>query len=292
MPVYSVMGQILRSDIELPELSPVEFPESPDIRVNLEEPAFGTSGNIAEAYALHIDDVASYGVLNGDTITVTPCRNASARDIRVFLYATIWGVLCHQRGLLPLHASAVRRDRHMIAFAGDQGAGKSTMATLMSENGFDFANDDLTIIEACRNEILVWPFIRRSKLCTDIFHSLDAKRVEAETVHVASRKWWYEPRRRARTVAGPLRAVYILEQGNEIGITPLAFDQAATMLIEHTFRRHLLRGADQHRNHLSVCMRMARECPVYRLVRPFDLKKLPDVVHAVEEHLSIQASAS
>lgn len=292
MHVYNVMGLTLHSDIELPEFLPIDRSGLPDIRIALDERDFEALDDTADVYALRIDDVASYGVLNGRTIAIEPHRNASEKDIRIFLYATIWGVLCHQRGLLPLHASAVSYDEHMIAFAGDQGAGKSTIATLMSENGFDFANDDLTIIEAFPDRIRTWPFIRRSKLCVDVLDTLGAKRTEAETVHIASSKWWCEPRRRAQNDATQLRAVFVLEQGSDIEIKRLPFDQAATMLIEHTFRRHLLRGADQHRNHLSVCMRMARECPVYRLVRPFDLKKLPDVVHAVEEHLSVHASAS
>ena len=64
-------------------------------------------------------------------------------DVRLFLLGSVWGALALQRGLLPLHASAVGRGRTVHAFTGPPGAGKSTLAAALAARGYPLFTDDM-----------------------------------------------------------------------------------------------------------------------------------------------------
>lgn len=97
-------------------------------------------------FLLHVPNGASFLVTDGNKIAYD--RNGSSdRDVALFLLGSAWGALCYQRGLLPLHASAVMYDGLVHAFTGHSGAGKSTLAAALSKVGLDFFTDDVLIID-------------------------------------------------------------------------------------------------------------------------------------------------
>ena len=69
------------------------------------------------------------------------------RDIGLFLFGSPWAALALQRGLLPLHASAVSRAGTVHAFNGVSGAGKSTLAAALGGYGLPFFVDDLLLLD-------------------------------------------------------------------------------------------------------------------------------------------------
>ena len=289
---YLALGLHIRSAIPLPELPLlVRSGIASDIEVRLE--ANGAAALEADFpdgyYELEIADIATYSVRNGQEIVIHQKVGASQRDIRGFFYASIWAALCHQRGLLPLHASAVQTEAGTVAFLGDQGAGKSSMAAAMARLGFPLANDDVLVIEAAASgELRAWPFIRRSKLRDDSINVLGGVRAEPETVHVESDKWWMEPPQAATALAKSMHRIYVLERseaGSPLLIEQLVGIEALTALIEHTFRRQLLHSPTQLQQHLTNCNKLARQCPVYRLQRPFDLAGLPELAKQMSAHI-------
>ena len=68
----------------------------------------------------------------GGKFVVWPATGATQKDIEIFLLGPVWATLCHQRRILPLHASAIATETGIIAFAGHPGAGKSTIAAMLS----------------------------------------------------------------------------------------------------------------------------------------------------------------
>lgn len=76
-----------------------------------------------------IPGIAAYLVeADGQTVTVDPVIDPSAPDLRVFLCGPVLSILCHRRGLLPLHASCVRLGGRAVAFTGVAASGKSVLA--------------------------------------------------------------------------------------------------------------------------------------------------------------------
>ena len=73
-------------------------------------------------------------------------------DLRLFLLSTPWLALAMQRGLLPLHASAVAHGKDVYAFTGGSGAGKSTLAAALSARGHALFADDVLLVEPVRSD--------------------------------------------------------------------------------------------------------------------------------------------
>ena len=68
------------------------------------------------------------------------------RNVRLFLLGSAFGVLLHQRGLLPLHANAIEIDGRAVAFMGPSGAGKSTLAAWFHDRAFRVIADNVCAI--------------------------------------------------------------------------------------------------------------------------------------------------
>lgn len=73
-------------------------------------------------------------------------RGANDQDVVLFLLSTAWAALCAQRGLLPLHSSAVLIGDAVHAFTGHSGMGKSTLAATLAGRGHMFFTDDILIV--------------------------------------------------------------------------------------------------------------------------------------------------
>ena len=95
------------------------------------------------------------------------------KDIEIFLFGPVWATLCHQRGMLPLHASAIVTKGGITAFAGHSGAGKSTTAALLSSLEYELIADDILPVSFNHNSVPgAWPYLRRLKLRGDSINQL------------------------------------------------------------------------------------------------------------------------
>src|SRR5262245_452765 len=60
-----------------------------------------------ERSLMRIRDIADFEIREGSQIRIWPAVGATQKDIEIFLFGPAWATLCHQRGTLPLHASAI-----------------------------------------------------------------------------------------------------------------------------------------------------------------------------------------
>lgn len=86
-------------------------------------------------------------VEGGRSIVYAALPGADPLDTRLFLMGTPWLALAAQRGLLPLHASAVRVGADVHAFGGADGAGKSTLVAALANCGHAFFADDSLLLD-------------------------------------------------------------------------------------------------------------------------------------------------
>lgn len=117
---------------------PPELPES-----EAEAPTWQCAGNrvlIAFPWGLR------FLVEGGERIRYTAPDDFGPLDLRAFLLGTAWLALALQRGLLPLHASAVVCNDDVYAFTGPSGMGKSTLTAAISACGYDFFGDDVLLL--------------------------------------------------------------------------------------------------------------------------------------------------
>ena len=87
----------------------------------------------------------------GDTIRYEAQPGTPPDEIGLFLFGSPWAAVALQRGLLPLHASAVSRAGAVHAFSGASGGGKSTLAAALGRHGLPFFADDLLLLDPASN---------------------------------------------------------------------------------------------------------------------------------------------
>ena len=89
-------------------------------------------------------------VEGGETIRYQLADGVGSADLRLFLLGTAWPVLAMQRGLLPLHASAVACGANVHAFTGGSASGKSTLAAALAGRSSPFFADDVVLLDPMR----------------------------------------------------------------------------------------------------------------------------------------------
>jgi hypothetical protein len=181
----AICGLRVRSDLALPELLPwigegrdvdlvIRLGDVPDRVTDAADthPLIQVSADGGCRFAL--PDVAAFLVSpDGRAVTVAPARGTTEADIRVFLLGTVFAIICQRRGLLPLHACCVRVGPKAVAFAGDSGVGKSTLAAHLWARGHALLADDITVVDiGAPGGPMVLPSFPRLKLWRDALESL------------------------------------------------------------------------------------------------------------------------
>jgi hypothetical protein len=152
---YALAGLRVQSELEIPELPRWRHAVAdPDISIRVgtvpdhltgasPHPVFEAT---AHEYLLRGISVARYLVRGGSEVVIAPSKDADLRAVRVFLLGPCLRAICHQRGLLPLRASAVAVRGIAVAFAGPSLSGKSTLAAHLRKLGFAVLADDVCIV--------------------------------------------------------------------------------------------------------------------------------------------------
>ncbi|WP_155524484.1 hypothetical protein [Oleisolibacter albus] len=232
-------------------------------------------------------------IRGGETLEIRPTAPDDPAGIRTFLLGSGLGALAHQRGLLPLHASAVALgpDAGVVAFSGPSGHGKSTLAAHLAAQGHGLMTDDLCILRLDADRALAFPGVRRLKLWRDALTALghDADRLPPVQHQLDKRALPPPPQAAARPA--PLRALYILDRGEVPGIAPISGLSALEAVWANIFRRHYALRSGQGAALRLACARLAAQVPVFRLTRPWDLGRMQDSVDLLLAHHRTLAAA-
>src|SRR5450631_1478053 len=179
--VYSAYSLRIHAEIDCPELPlhPEPF-GSPDVTIRLLSPVESVSESLENGYfevrpglfRMAVAGVAQYLVEEGNRISVEPLAGASPEEIRLFLLGSSMGALLYQRGLFPLHGSAVETPWGAMIFVGEQGAGKSTLAAQFHRKGYRLLSDDICAVQRGPEGLHVLPALGQLRLRTDVFERL------------------------------------------------------------------------------------------------------------------------
>lgn len=151
---YKVYGLNISSELELPELNPVQDIKV-DVTIGFGEvpehlPEIRGSGVLFEAalndFLFKFEGIGRYRVQNGSRIIIQPEKEALPADIRLVLLGSSIGALLHQRGMLAIHGSAITDGKQTVIISGPSGVGKSTLAAGLLELGYSVIADDVSVI--------------------------------------------------------------------------------------------------------------------------------------------------
>lgn len=296
--VYLVGGITLVSEIELPELPLVQqnsaTPHPVYIRVGAVANQLPAAIEVdlyscatATQYLLRIAGIARYLVTGGREIVVEPDANALPLDVRAYLLGAIFVVVCQQRGLLPLHASAIAGKSGVVAFLANSGHGKSTLAAHLAQRGFRVLADDVCLIDVAQPAAMVIPTAPWLKLWRNSLENLGREAKGLDRVFSDDDKYRlplapvFEPE--------PILKLVFLEDNEESFTTTEIKEvprvEAVPLLMNLTHHSYLLEATGQREENFLRCGRVLSQARAYRLIRPWGLMYLESTVDALENLL-------
>ena len=232
----------------------------------------GVFDHSAECSLIGIEGIADFQIRGGRQISVWPAAGATQKDIEIILSGPAWATLCHQRGMLPLHASAILTKGGITAFAGHSGAGKSTTAALLSSLGYEIVADDILPVSFNRASVPgAWPYLRRLKLHDASIAQLGLTATEPVGEKLDKEKYFVRPKCAAGDKWSRLERLYLLEidSTNSGGsIDRITGADAVRVLIDQTYHFNFIVERGRFRDHLAFCTQLASKIDVYRLRRP------------------------
>jgi hypothetical protein len=303
MPTYAGYGLTIESDIELSAFPPVSG--RPDIVVDVvvreghvqrvageEAREIGYTFAAPDRYYIAHEAAGCIEIAEGQRITLDLVPEAPRGIVQTLVANLAFGVLLHQRRVLTLHASAVSIGGQVVAFIGDKGWGKSTMASALYRRGHDIVTDDVLGIDAAaEGPVRARAGVPQLKLWPDaVANTLgeDPDRLERIYDQTEKRVRRVEAQRLAQQ---PLARIYVLGGEEHLDFHPLPPQQAFLHCMQHAYTKRILRQTESAAWHLRQVSRLANDEIVWALRRPQDLELVPEIARRVEGQI-IGAPAS
>lgn len=299
---YSCFNFQLISEIALYELTPavdlsdprplvhVSLGSLPETLPGAQAPEFGLQVVTAGFVMLTVAGVARYLISGGSEIIVDPLPGAAERNVRLFLLGSALGILCHQRGLLPLHANAIVVDGRAVAFAGCSGSGKTTLAAHFERAGYELLCDDVCVIDfdEARRPV-AWPGLPGLKLWGDAAEEFGHKRGDLDQVAEGMDKYHIPMARAARPRAIPFDRLYVLSRAecHQTGsISCLRGAKAMAAVMAQTYRLIYLAPMGLRQRHFDLCAAAAVHAKIYAASRLWGYDVFAREADTLERHFT------
>ena len=300
---YRLFGLRVASEIDLPELFEVEpGAEAGTVDVTIVRGAVAAAGPGAvdgvvvagDGATLEVPDVARFHVVGGKTITVDALPDAPEANVRLFLLGSASAILIYQRGLLPLHANAIKIDGRAVAFLGESGAGKSTLAAWFNDRGAEILSDDVCVVgfgeDGCDEHVpLAMPGLPRYRLWRDALIRSGRDAADHPRSYFGDDEYdkfdVAVPAAKSAAAPLPVAALYILEHGDAFAVEPLVGIAAAQALFAHSYRGGYLAVIGGQEAHWRSCLRLIQAVPVFRARRRWDVAAMDKENTALLDHV-------
>jgi hypothetical protein len=295
---YMLCGWGTRSDIPLTSMpTSLLATGSVDIRIQIAPGRSPIAKDAGESVCEHsgefslirIEGVADFKVSGGRQICVWPATGATQKDIEIFLFGPVWATLCHQRGMLPLHASAIATGGAIMAFAGHSGAGKSTIAALLGASDYELVTDDILPISFNQGSVPgAWPYLRRLKLRSDSIIELALTPTEPVSETLDKDKYFVRPKYAGADKWSRIERLYLLEvdqTDSRVSIDRITGAEAVRALVDQTYHFDFIVGSGRFRDHLASCTQLASKIAVYRVRRSSSFGASRELASRISAHL-------
>lgn len=249
-----------------------------------------------EATVFHFSEVVDFFVL-GDGIAYQIHDPAYAFMVELHLLGYVLAFWLERGGWPAMHASAIVVDGHAIAFMGDHGGGKTSLAATMLRLGYPLLSDDLVGLTRTAGGYLarpgypqmrMWPEQARYFLGHDEFERVNRAKPKLRVPVGPEGLGWFEGE------LHPLTALYVPRRQNhgDVAFETLKPGPALFQLVRNSYLVGIVEGAGLAKRRLSTLADVIRGIPV-RVVRyPNGLDGLPDVAERITDDARALASAS
>ncbi|MDQ5920825.1 MAG: hypothetical protein QG673_881 [Pseudomonadota bacterium] len=207
--------------------------------------------------------------------------------VLVYLTGTIAAYLLQYQDYLVLHGSAVLINNCAVIFSGNSGAGKSTTATALVERGYKLLTDDVVVIKKdnCGRLVLV-PGPARVKLWKETLAHLN-KPIDNLTRILAKLDKYEYPIDNHYNQSVEISALYELNHSpniQNIEIEKLIGINKLNVVINNTYRYHMLKPLGKIPNHLQQSIMLTKLIQIFKVTRPTQKFMLEELVKEIIRH--------
>lgn len=280
---YRLFGLTIVSELDLPGLAEGNEDAHGDVVIRL----VASQAPPMDADIV-VDGIARFQVADESTILVQPAAGAAPRNVRLYLLGSAMGLLLHRRGWLPLHANAVDLGGKAIAFMGQSGVGKSTLAAWFHDRGHPILADDVCAIRLAEGSPVAVPGLPRLRLWREALEAGGRAPDGYERSYAGDEDWekYDVPLdRHAEEGEYPLAGIYLLEAADEFAVNRLTGLAVAEALFANTYRGMFVAQQGDPRSHWQICLTVAATVPIFRLTRQWGLGRFERDALAIEAHL-------
>lgn len=299
---YHAFGLSIKSTIKLPELLLNDKNELFDIEILINKEIdceIDLQSEPFRHYVLNnqvlfnVPDVANFLIRNGEAIVVSPLKTNVEEIIRLYILGTCMGVILMQRGMIPLHGSAVEVDGKAYAIVGESGAGKSTLASAFIKEGYKLLSDDVIAISQFNNdEPYVIPSFPQQKLWQESLAHFGEKTEQYSPIYDRESKFSIPVTLNFSPIPRPLAGVIelIKSEGDEIKIRPIDGLGRFRVLFEQTYRNFLIPRLGLTNMHFQHSASIIKNSKMFTLERPIEQFTAFQLVSTIIDTLSQEES--
>lgn len=235
----------------------------------------------------------SFRITGGRRIAIARAPTVAEADVLLYLTGSAWGVLCYQRGWLPLHCSAVAVGARAVAFTGVSGAGKSTLTAGMAQRGWPLLCDDTCVIDPADARLTVRGAPKETKLWGDAIDALGLER-GAAVGDVLQREKFYTPRA-GGVVPDDAGLALIYSLGWSDGaatIAPVAGAETVAQLYQALYRPEWALTLRDPAALFTQIGGIATRVRLFRFERPRDFGRFGEGIDLLQAHMVEQVGAT
>jgi hypothetical protein len=302
---YCLHGLVLESEIELPEAIAVSNRDDPRVLDN--RPVRIVQASLPDTIAhkavskdgyligdgqvfMHLTNGIRCLVEHGETVTIDPGDPSQMAAARFFALSAGVGTLLHQRKYLPLHCAAIETPGGCVAFAGNAGDGKSTLAASFSGAGFKLFTDDRLTLHARPDA----PYLATPSL--PVLHLFDegAGLADLDGSELAVNSYRFGKHVHlvpGRYAAGPspLAGLYFTDWHEDASLDPVIAPMPAIDAMMRLRRdmslAHLVELLGQEQDFLPWAAGLCRSIGIFSLQRPRDKSRHGECMDLIIDHV-------
>ncbi|MFV2047223.1 aldolase [Metabacillus litoralis] len=276
--MYKAFGLTIKSEIILQELIQRRYSEAADIEIKINTSLKNCFKSRPFEFLVEnqtvtfmVPEIAIFQVKDGKEITVSPFEGANQDIIRLYLLGSSFGALLLQRGIYPLHGSAIAIDGKAFAIIGDSGAGKSTLASAFMERGYQLLSDDVIAVKFSKENLpIVIPSYPQQKLWQQSLDAFGISNEKLRPIYGRESKFCKPVIKNFHTTQLPLGGIFELVKtnGDSISIHPIHGLDLLQKLFTHTYRQFLIPKLNLTKWHFIKSTLLAERLPFYQIKRP------------------------
>lgn len=279
---YKVYGLNVESEILVPELTILDndIDKNIDVKIYYKTMPDDINQNVNEGKKafyngqyvwFHIDNVGTYLIQNGDTVTIDLCENPDLNILKVYILGSVLGIILLQRNTVAIHGGSIVINNKGCIFTGDKGAGKSTLTTALRQRGYDFVSDDVGAIELI-DIPMINPGFGYQKLCEDAMTKLGYDSYEYTPFRSDMNIKYIVPALdNFVSEKVPFKALFEIEQGNtqKVEVVEVTGNEKLQKIIKNIFRVEvLIYSGGVPGDYFKKCIEIAKHIKFYKITRP------------------------